>query len=72
MSILYKLESSWKRELQLRKCPNFIGLWASLWCMFLIDDTWGGPKSLWAVLPLDWWSWALYESRVSKPLGASQ
>ena len=37
-SILHKLESSWKREAQLRKYFHQTGPWASLCCFLLVDD----------------------------------
>ena len=41
MSTWHKLESSEKKEPQLSYCPYQIGLWANLWCIFLIDNWWG-------------------------------
>lgn len=38
LSTWYNLESSWKRETQLRKCIHQIGPVASLWDIFLIND----------------------------------
>lgn len=37
MSTWHRIDSFWKTEPQLRKCHQ-IGLWRSLWCIFLIDD----------------------------------
>lgn len=33
-----------KRELRLKKCPHQTDLWASLWCIFLIDDNCAGDQ----------------------------
>ena len=44
-----KEESFWYRVPKLRKYPCQIGLQASLWCVFLVDDDVGGVSSLWAV-----------------------
>lgn len=56
----YKWGSFWKREPQLRNCPYKIGLWAILWCIFLIGV--GGFGSRWAVSSLGQWSWLLWKA----------
>jgi hypothetical protein len=33
-----KTQSFEKKNLQLRKCPHHVGLYADLWCIFLVDD----------------------------------
>lgn len=33
-----------KKELQVRKCPREVGLWTSLWIIFLIKDQCGWTK----------------------------
>lgn len=47
MSTRHKLESSERREHQLRKCL----------VLLVIDGR--GPNLLWVVPPLSWWSWVL-------------
>lgn len=46
LSTWYKRESYWKGKPQLRRCPQHTGLWASLWCIFLMGDGCGRPSSL--------------------------
>jgi hypothetical protein len=36
--VLCQLDTFWKRECRLIKCPNQFELWASLWCIFF--DWW--------------------------------
>jgi hypothetical protein len=65
-SIWHKLESSGKKNLG-RKNAFIIGKDCGSFSWLMIDV--GGPSSLWTLSPLGWWSWMLWESRVSKPWG---
>lgn len=57
MSAWHEPEILQKGELQLREWFCQIALWASLWCIFLIDDCCGMARTLWAELPLNWGFW---------------
>lgn len=35
-----------EEETSVEKCPHLIGLWASLWTIFLIDDRWGRAQAI--------------------------
>lgn len=57
ISFCSQFVTSGKREPQLRDCFHRIGLGENMSGICVIDS--GGSYSLWAVLPLGWWSWVV-------------